>query len=60
MSCMRRLPLLVGLVGLLAAALSVSALAQSQEFPTYTPGENTEREHGPDLLGALVRPVGRQ
>ena len=30
MSCIRRLPLLVGLVGLLAAALSVSAFAQSQ------------------------------
>ena len=55
-SCMRRLPLLVGLVGLLAAALSVSALAQSQEFPTYTPGENTSASTGPTYSAPLSDP----
>jgi YVTN family beta-propeller protein len=53
---MRRLPLLVGLVGLLAAALSVSALAQSQEFPTYTPGENTSASTGPTYSAPLSDP----
>jgi len=43
---MRRLPLLVGLTSLLAA-LSVSAFAQSQEFPTYVPGENQNALTGP-------------
>jgi len=56
LSCMRRLPLLVGLVGLLAAALSVSALGQSQEFPTYTPGENTSASTGPTYSAPLSDP----
>jgi YVTN family beta-propeller protein len=56
MSCMRRLPLLVGLVGLLAAALSVSAFAQSQEFPTYYPGENTNATTGPTYSAPLTNP----
>ncbi len=55
-SCMRRLPLLVGLVGLLAAALSGLAFAQSQEFPTYTPGENTSASTGPTYSAPLSDP----
>jgi|HubBroStandDraft_1064217.scaffolds.fasta_scaffold00010_32 YVTN family beta-propeller protein len=53
MSCMRRLPVLVGL---LAAALSVSALAQSTEFPTYTPGQNTSASTGPTYTAPLSNP----
>ncbi len=49
---MRRLPLLVGLL----AALSVSAFAQSQEFPTYTPGENTNATTGPTYSAPLSNP----
>jgi YVTN family beta-propeller protein len=52
-SCMRRLPLFVGL---LVAALSVSALGQSQEFPTYTPGENTNATTGPTFTAPLSDP----
>ncbi len=52
-SSMRRLPLLVGL---LTAALSVSALAQSTEFPTYTPGENTNASTGPTYSAPLSYP----
>ena len=54
-SCMRRLPLLAGLIGLLAA-LSVSAFGQSQEFPTYTPGENTSASTGPTYSAPLTNP----
>jgi YVTN family beta-propeller protein len=53
---MRRLPLLVGLVGLLAVALSASALAQSTEFPTYTPGENQSASTGPTYTAPLSNP----
>jgi len=51
-SWMRRLPLFVGLL----AALSVSALAQSTEFPTYTPGENTSATTGPEFTAPLSNP----
>ncbi len=65
---MRRLPLFVGL---LAAALSVSAFGQSQEFPTYTPGENQNASTGPTYLsplgdpwvvsdGTIITPAGTQ
>ena len=50
---MRRLPLFVGLV---VAALSVSALAQSTEFPTYTVGENTSAVTGPTYTAPLTNP----
>jgi YVTN family beta-propeller protein len=50
---MRRLPLFVGL---LVVALSVSALAQSTEFPTYTPGENTSASTGPTYTAPLSNP----
>ncbi|MGA2417590.1 MAG: bifunctional YncE family protein/alkaline phosphatase family protein [Candidatus Sulfotelmatobacter sp.] len=67
---MRRLPLLVGLTSLLAA-LSVSAFAQSQEFPTYVPGENQNALTGPTYSaplpdpwvvsdGTIITPVGTQ
>ncbi len=52
-SCMRRLPLLVGL---LAAALNVSAFAQSQEFPTYQVGENQNASTGPTYSAPLSDP----
>ncbi|MGA7449714.1 MAG: hypothetical protein WBW83_23160, partial [Terriglobales bacterium] len=51
-SSMRRLPLIVGLL----VALSVSALGQSQEFPTYTPGENTNATTGPTYSAPLSNP----
>jgi len=44
------------LVGLLAAGLSVPALAQSTEFPTYTPGENTTASTGPTYSHPLSNP----
>jgi YVTN family beta-propeller protein len=50
---MRRLPLFVGL---LVAALSVSALAQSTEFPTYMPGENQNALTGPTYTSPLSDP----
>jgi YVTN family beta-propeller protein len=50
---MWRLPLLVGL---LAAALSVSAFGQSQEFPTYTVGENASAATGPTYSAPLTNP----
>ncbi len=43
-------------VGLLAAGLSVSALAQSERFPTYTPGENLSGSHGPNYPSTLPHP----
>src|ERR1700728_2452882 len=49
---LRRLPLFVGLL----AALSISALAQSTEFPTYTPGENTSATTGPEFTAPLSNP----
>ena len=49
----RSLPLLVAL---LAAALSVSALAQSQEFPTYKVGENQNGSQGPNYPSTLPDP----
>jgi len=50
---MRRLPLFVGL---LAAALSVSALAQSTEFPTYQVGQNQNASTGPTYSAPLSYP----
>jgi YVTN family beta-propeller protein len=44
------------LVGLLAAGLSVPALAQSVPFPTYTPGENTSATTGPTYSHPLPNP----
>src|ERR1700679_1194527 len=44
------------LASLLATGLSVSALAQSVQFPTYTPGENLSGSHGPDYPSTLPRP----
>jgi YVTN family beta-propeller protein len=44
------------LVGLLAAGLSVPALAQSVPFPTYTPGENTSATTGPTYSSPLSNP----
>ena len=43
-------------VMVMAAALSVLALAQSQEFPTYTPGENTSASTGPTYSAPLSNP----
>ena len=59
------------LIGLLAAGLSVPALAQSVQFPTYTPGENLNGSKGPDYPstlphpwvvsdGAIITPAGTQ
>ncbi len=44
------------LVGVLAAGLSIPALAQSVEFPTYTPGQNTNATTGPTLSAPLSNP----
>jgi YVTN family beta-propeller protein len=44
------------LVGLLAAAFSIPALAQSVQFPTYTPGENLSGSQGPDYPSTLPNP----
>jgi YVTN family beta-propeller protein len=40
----------------MAAALSVSALAQSQEFPTYQLGENQNGSQGPNYPSTLSNP----
>src|ERR1700722_2688063 len=59
------------IAGLLAAGLSVPALAQSVQFPTYTPGENLSWSHAPDYPstlphpwvvsdGAIITPAGTQ
>jgi YVTN family beta-propeller protein len=61
------------LAGLLVAVLSFAALAsaQSEEFPTYAPGENTNATTGPTYShplskpwvvsdGAIITPVGTQ
>ena len=59
------------LVGLMAAGLSVAALAQSNPFPTYTPGENMSATTGPTYShplsnpwvvsdGAIITPAGTQ
>jgi len=40
----------------MAAVLSVSAFAQSQEFPTYTAGENTSASTGPTYSAPLSNP----
>ncbi len=59
------------LVGLLTAGLSVSAFAQSTQFPTYNPGENLNGTQGPSLTsptpqpwvasdGAILTPAGTQ
>src|SRR5580692_10694430 len=52
-SLVRSLPLLVAL---LVAALSVSALGQSQQFPTYQVGENQNGSQGPDYPSTLPDP----
>jgi YVTN family beta-propeller protein len=52
-SWMRRLPLSVGV---LAAALSVSAFAQSVPFPTYTVGANQNGSQGPDYPSTFTTP----
>ncbi|HTV83318.1 MAG TPA: alkaline phosphatase family protein [Acidobacteriaceae bacterium] len=44
------------LVGVLATALSVPALAQSVPFPTYAPGENTSASTGPTYAHPLSNP----
>ncbi len=49
--CLRMLVVLT-----MAAALSVLALGQSQEFPTYTPGENTSATTGPTFTAPLSDP----
>jgi YVTN family beta-propeller protein len=49
--CLRPLAVLA-----MALALSVSALAQSQEFPTYTPGENQNQTTGPTYSSPLPNP----
>jgi YVTN family beta-propeller protein len=62
---------LLPLAGLLAAGLSVPALAQSVPFPTYSPGENTNATTGPTYSqplanpwvvsdGTIITPVGTQ
>ena len=59
------------LVGLLAAGLSLPALAQSVQFPTYTVGENATGSVGPSYSsptpnpwvvsdGAIITPAGTQ
>jgi YVTN family beta-propeller protein len=50
---MRQLPLSVGL---LVAALSVSALAQSVPFPTYTVGANQNGSQGPGYPSTFTTP----
>jgi YVTN family beta-propeller protein len=42
--------------GLLAIGLSVPVLAQSVQFPTYSPGENLSGSHGPDYPSTLPHP----
>jgi YVTN family beta-propeller protein len=44
------------LICLVAAGLSVPALAQSVPFPTYTPGENTNATTGPTYSAPLSNP----
>ena len=44
------------LAGLVAAGLSVPALAQSVPFPTYSPGENTTATTGPTYSAPLANP----
>ncbi len=44
------------LAGLLSMGLSVAAGAQSVEFPTYTPGENTSATTGPTYSKPLSNP----
>ena len=50
-NCLRALAVLA-----MAAALSVSALAQSQEFPTYQVGENQNGSQGPNYPSTLPNP----
>ncbi len=44
------------LIGLLVAGLGVPALAQSNPFPTYSPGENTNASTGPTYSAPLSDP----
>ncbi len=63
--------LLPPLAGLLAAGLSIPAIAQSVQFPKYAPGENTNASAGPTYSqplpkpwvvsdGAIITPAGTQ
>src|SRR5215472_8615046 len=52
----RRIYVLPLIVGLLSAALSVSAFAQSQEFPTYQVGMNQNAVTGPTYTAPLSAP----
>src|SRR5215470_1213950 len=65
------LPINCLLASLLATGLSVSALAQSVPFPTYSPGQNLSGSQGPDYPstlpnpwvvsdGTIITPVGTQ
>ncbi len=67
-STKRRMPLFVGL---LVAALSVSALGQSTQFPTYQLGQNQNGSQGPNYgltlpepwvvsNGSIITPAGIQ
>ncbi len=51
-----RIKRLLPLAGLLTAGLSVSALAQSVPFPTYTVGENKDASKGPNYPSTLPTP----
>ena len=51
MNCLRALAVLA-----MSAALSVSALAQSQEFPTYQLGENQNGSQGPNYPSTVPTP----
>ena len=66
-----RINLVLPLVGLLAAGLGVSALAQSVQFPTYEVGANQNGSQGPNYPstspkpwvvsdGAIITPAGTQ
>jgi YVTN family beta-propeller protein len=44
------------LAGLLATGLSIPALAQSVQFPTYSPGENLSGAQGPNYPSTLPHP----
>ncbi len=44
------------LAGLLSMGLSLPALAQSVQFPTYSPGENLSGSQGPDYPSTLPHP----
>ena len=51
-----RINLVLPLVGLLAAGLGVSALAQSVQYPTYEVGANQTGSQGPNYPSTLPKP----